>query len=124
MWKEFKEFAMKGNVMDMAIGVVIGGAFSTIVTSLVNDIIMPVFGFITAGINFSDLKVALNEESAIMYGSFVQAIINFLIIAFCMFFVVKGINRFKKTEEPAPEAPKGPTTEELLVEIRDVLKSR
>ncbi len=124
MLKEFKEFAMKGNVMDMAIGVVIGGAFSGIVTSLVNDIIMPILGFFTAGIDFTDLKVALNEESAVMYGNFIQTIINFLIIALCMFFVVKAMNRLKKKEEPAPEAPKGPTTEELLVEIRDVLKNK
>ncbi len=127
MWKDFKKFAFKGNVVDMAVGVLIGGAFSTIVTSLVNDIIMPIFGAITAGMDFKSLKFILSEatdvkpEAAILYGNFIQNIINFLIIALSIFFVVKLISKTKKKEE-APEPPKGPTQEELLTEIRDLLK--
>ena len=118
MVSEFKEFIMRGNVMDMAVGVVVGGAFSNIVTSLVNDIIMPVVSLATGKVNFSDLFISLNGEkyaslaaaqeagaSVFAYGSFIQAIVNFLIIAFCIFMVVKAINKLKK---PAPEA--APTT--------------
>lgn len=137
MLKEFKEFAFKGNVVDMAVGVIIGGAFGTIVSSLVNDIIMPVFGHITAGMDFKNLKIVLSEavmdgatvvkpEAAICYGSFVQNIINFLIIAFSIFMVIKVVSkgfRKKKAEEEAA-APSAPTTEELLTEIRDLLKDR
>lgn len=137
MLKEFKEFAFKGNVVDMAVGVIIGGAFGTIVSSLVNDIIMPVFGHITAGMDFKNLKIVLSEavmdgatvvkpEAAICYGSFVQNIINFLIIAFSIFMVIKVVSkgfRKKKAEEEAA-APPAPTTEELLTEIRDLLKDR
>ncbi|MBR5614495.1 MAG: large-conductance mechanosensitive channel protein MscL [Clostridia bacterium] len=134
MWEEFKKFAFKGNVIDMAVGVVVGGAFSTIVNSLVKDIIMPVFGFITAGMDFSALKVVLSEatetkpEAAILYGTFIQNIISFLIIAFSIFMVVKGISKaasLKKAPEPEviEEAPKAPTQEELLAEIRDLLKT-
>ena len=133
MWKEFKKFAFKGNVVDMAVGVVVGGAFSTIVTSLVNDIIMPVFGKLTAGMDFKSLKVVLSAatkekpEAAIMYGSFIQNIVSFLIIAFSMFIVISCISkakqRFSKTEEPIPEAPKMPTEAELLTEIRDIIKA-
>ncbi len=133
MWEEFKKFAFKGNVIDMAVGVVVGGAFSTIVNSLVKDIIMPVFGFITAGMDFSALKLVLSEatetkpEAAILYGTFIQNIISFLIIAFSIFIVVKGINKatsLRKAPEPEviEEAPKPPTQEELLAEIRDLLK--
>lgn len=134
MWEEFKKFAFKGNVIDMAVGVVVGGAFSTIVNSLVKDIIMPVFGFITAGMDFTALKVVLSEatetkpEAAILYGTFIQNIISFLIIAFSIFMVVKGINKaasLKKAPEPEviEEGPKPPTQEELLAEIRDLLKA-
>ncbi len=134
MWEEFKKFAFKGNVIDMAVGVVVGGAFSTIVNSLVKDIIMPVFGFITAGMDFSALKVILSEatetkpEAAILYGTFIQNIISFLIIAFSIFMVVKGISKatsLRKAPEPEviEEAPKPPTQEELLAEIRDLLKA-
>ena len=134
MWKEFKEFAFKGNVLDMSIGVIIGGAFGKIVSSLVSDIIMPVFGFLTAGADFTSLKVVLSPavldaagqvikpEAAIMYGNFIQNIFDFFIIAFCIFFFVQQISKMKKKEEPAPAAPAGPTTEELLTEIRDLLK--
>lgn len=128
MLKEFKKFAFKGNVVDMAVGIIIGGAFSTIVNSLVNDVIMPVFGAITAGMDFKSLKVILSAatetkpEAAILYGNFIQNIINFLIIAFSMFMVIKAFTKLKKEEAPAPEPPKGPTQEELLAEIRDLLK--
>ncbi len=129
MWKEFKKFAFKGNVIDMAVGVMVGGAFSTIVNSLVNDMVMPVFGALTAGMDFKSLKVVLSEatevkpEAAVMYGNFIQNVINFLIIAFSIFMVINTLNRLKKKEEtPAPELPKGPTQEELLAEIRDLLK--
>ena len=122
MWNEFKKFALKGNVVDMAVGVVVGSAFSGIVNSLVSDIIMPFFGFVTAGVDFKSLSLQLSETSAITYGNFIQAIINFIIISFSIFMVVKALNSLKKKEEPAPAAPKGPTTEELLSEIRDLLK--
>lgn len=133
--KEFKEFAMRGNVIDMAVGVVVGGAFGKIVSSLVNDIIMPGVGVLTGGVNFSDYKFVIQKgvtdgteiitpEVAITWGSFVQTIIDFLIIAFCIFLAIKTINRFKKAEEPAPAAPAGPTQEELLTEIRDLLKEQ
>lgn len=125
MLKEFKDFAMKGNVIDMAVGVVIGSAFSAIVTSLVSDIIMPFFGFVTSGIDFKSLQLPLSETAVITYGNFIQAIVNFLIISFSIFLVVKTLNSFKKKEEaPVVEAPKGPSTEELLSEIRDLLKEK
>lgn len=139
MWKEFKEFAFKGNVLDMSIGVIIGGAFGKIVTSLVNDIIMPFFGFLTAGTDFTSLKLVLSPavldaagevvkpEAALMYGNFIQNIFDFFIIAFCIFFFVQQISKLRKKEEeaPAPEPePAGPSTEELLAEIRDLLKQQ
>ncbi len=138
--KEFKEFAMKGNVMDMAVGVIIGGAFGKIVTSLVNDVLMPVISLATGGIDFTNLFVNLSNDksyatlaaaqeagaSVFAYGQFVQNIIDFLIVAFCIFMMLKGINKLnRKKEEPsAPEEPKGPTQEELLAEIRDLLKKQ
>ena len=132
---EFKEFAMKGNVVDMAVGVIIGGAFGKIVTSLVNDIIMPVVGVLTGGTNFSEYKFVIQQaavqgeevitpEVAVTWGAFVQTVVDFLIIAFCIFVAIKFMNKLKrKKEEPAPEpaAPAGPTQEELLAEIRDLL---
>ncbi|SEF75951.1 large conductance mechanosensitive channel [Xylanibacter ruminicola] len=122
--KEFKEFAVKGNVMDMAVGVIIGGAFGKIVTSLVNDILMPVLGILTGGIDFTGLKATIGDAN-ITYGQFVQSVIDFVIIAFCIFLMIKGMNKLnKKKEEPAPEAPAGPTQEELLAEIRDLLKNK
>ena len=115
MWKEFKEFAFKGNVLDMSIGVIIGGAFGKIVTSLVNDIIMPFFGFLTAGTDFKSLKFVMSPaqvdaagavikpEAAIMYGNFLQNVFDFFIVAFCIFFFVNQITKMrKKHEEPAP----------------------
>ena len=136
--KEFKEFAMKGNVMDMAVGVIIGGAFGKIVTSLVNDMLMPVISLCTGGIDFVNLFVNLSDDvkyktlaeaqeagaSVFAYGQFIQNILDFIIIAFCIFLMIKAMNKMKKKEEPAPEAPKGPTQEELLTEIRDLLKTK
>ena len=121
--KEFKEFASQGNVMDMAVGVIIGGAFGKIVSSLVDDIIMPVVGVATGGVDFTTLAAKVGDAE-VKYGMFIQNIIDFLIIALCIFCMVKAINKFKKKEEPAPEAPAGPTTEELLADIKDILKNK
>ena len=135
--QEFKEFAVKGNAVDMAVGVIIGGAFGKIVTSIVNDIIMPPTGYIIGGVNFSDLKYELPKvvvqgvelaPATINYGTFIQTILDFIIVAFCVFMMVKGINRLsrKKAEEPAAPAPEpAPSAEEkLLEEIRDLLKNK
>ena len=135
---EFKEFAVKGNMIDMAVGIIIGGAFGKIVSSLVNDIIMPLFAAIIGDGAFKDLSVTLKQavldpatgeevKAAVMwnYGAFVQECDDFLIIAFVIFLLIKGINKLKeagKKEEEAPAAPAGPTQEELLAEIRDLLK--
>ena len=126
---EFKEFAMKGNVLDMAVGVIIGGAFGKIVSSLVDDILMPVVGMITGNIDFTTLafKIGEGEEAAVLkYGNFIQNTVDFLIVAFCIFLMLKAINKMnRKKEEPeAPAAPAGPTQEELLAEIRDLLKQK
>ena len=123
--KEFKEFAMKGNVMDMAIGVIIGAAFGKIVSSLVDDVLMPLVGMIVGKVDFTTLSVKVGDAE-LFYGKFIQNVVDFLIVAFCIFMVVKGINKLnrKKEEAPAPEAPKGPTQEELLTEIRDLLKKQ
>ena len=127
-FKEFKEFISKGNVMDMAIGVIIGGAFGKIVTSLVNDILMPLIGIITGGINFTELSVKVGEAER-THGNFIQSVIDFLIVALCIFFITKAIAKAgeklrKKQEEEAAAAPAGPTSEELLTEIRDLLKNK
>lgn len=139
---EFKAFILKGNIIDMAVGVIIGGAFSKIVTSLVNDILMPLLGAVTGGADFCTFEFVINpavldeagntitEAAAIRYGMFIQNILDFLIIGACMFFMIKAVSvisaRFRheeaKKEEPA--APAGPTSEELLAEIRDLLKER
>jgi large conductance mechanosensitive channel len=124
--KEFKEFAVKGNVMDMAVGVIIGGAFGKIVSSLVDDILMPIIGTITGGIDFTTLSVNVGEAE-IKYGTFIQNVVDFLIVAFCIFLMLKGINKLNRKKEeaaPEPEAPAGPTQEELLAEIRDLLKNK
>ena len=129
-FKEFKEFAMKGNVMDMAVGVIIGGAFGKIVSSLVDDVLMPIVGMLTGNVDFTGLifKIGEGEDAAVLkYGNFIQNTVDFLIVAFCIFLMLKGINKLnRKKEEPAPEpeAPKGPTQEELLAEIRDLLKNK
>ena len=131
--QEFKTFALKGNVIDMAVGVIIGGAFGKIVTSLVNDVIMPVIGFVVGGINFTDLKWVIKEaveetpEVALLYGQFIQNVVDFLIIAFCIFMMIKVISRLtkKKEEAPAPApAPEPSAEEKLLTEIRDLLKEK
>ena len=124
--KEFKEFAMKGNVMDMAVGVIIGGAFGKIVTSLVDDVLMPAIGMLTGNVDFTKLalKIGEGENAAVLnYGTFIQNIIDFLIIALCIFLMIKGMNKLtkKKEEEPAPE-PEPSNEEKLLGEIRDLLK--
>ena len=131
--KEFKEFAMRGNVMDMAVGVIIGGAFGKIVTSLVDDVLMPAIGMLTGGIDLSGLayKVMLPAldggepiaGATIKYGAFIQNIIDFLIIAFCIFLMIKAMNKLMPKKEE-PEAPAGPTQEELLTDIRDLLKEK
>ena len=122
---EFKEFAMKGNVMDMAVGVIIGGAFGKIVSSLVDDILMPIIGVITGGVDFTNLATTVGDAE-IKYGVFIQNIIDFLIVAFCIFLMIKCMNKLnRKNEEPAePASPAGPTQEELLAEIRDLLKTK
>jgi large conductance mechanosensitive channel len=135
MLKEFKEFAMKGNVVDLAVGVVIGAAFGAIVSSLVSDIIMPPIGWIMGGIDFSNYYINLSQSAfsslaeaqkagapTINYGVFLNKVINFLIVAFAIFVVVKQINRFKKEQAAAPAEP--PAQEKLLSEIRDILKSK
>ena len=132
---EFKEFAMKGNVMDMAVGVIIGGAFGKIVSSLVSDVLMPLIGKVTGGVSFTDLFVNLGDgeyktlaeaqeagAAVLAYGQFIQNIIDFIINAFCIFLMIKGMNKMKKEKPAEPEAPAGPTQEELLTEIRDLLK--
>lgn len=124
VWKEFKAFAFKGNVLDLAIGVIIGGAFGKIVTSLVNDIIMPLFGVLLGGLDFTNLQINVGE-AAIAYGNFLQSVIDFLIIAFCIFMFIRTLNRIKRTEEAQPAPPPAPKPEEvLLTEIRDLLKEK
>ncbi|MDY6215888.1 large-conductance mechanosensitive channel protein MscL [Actinobacillus porcinus] len=122
--KEFREFAVRGNVVDMAVGVIIGGAFGKIVSSLVGDIFMPVLGILTGGVDFKDLKIVLAEAVGntpavtLNYGLFIQNVLDFIIIAFAIFMMVKGINKIKKPVEKIA----GPTQEQLLAEIRDLLK--
>ena len=137
--EEFKAFAVKGNAVDMAVGVIIGGAFGKIVSSIVDDLIMPPIGWLIGGVNFSDLKVVLPKlvvegvevttaPATINYGNFIQTLLDFTIIAFCVFMLVKGINKLKKKEEEKPAAPAPapePSAEEkLLAEIRDLLKNK
>jgi len=141
MLKEFKEFAMRGNVVDLAVGVIIGGAFGKIVTSIVNDVLMPPIGKAMGGVNFADLFINLDSAkgtfaslkaakdagaAVIAYGSFINTVIDFTIVAFCIFMVIKGMNSMKKKPAPAaPAPPPEPTKEEkLLTEIRDILKAR
>lgn len=116
---EFKAFAVKGNVIDLAVAVIIGGAFGKIVTSLVNDIIMPTAGILLGNIDFSALSYSVGE-STITYGAFLQSIVDFLIISFCIFLAIKQLQRFKKKEEAKPSEPS--STDKLLMEIRDALK--
>jgi len=129
MMSEFRDFAMRGNVVDMAVGIVIGGAFGKIVSSFVNDVLMPPIGMALGGVNFSDLAMTLQEANGdiaavtLNYGSFIQAVSDFIIIAFAIFMVVRAMNNLKKKEEVKPAAPPKPSAEEtLLTEIRDLLK--
>lgn len=142
MFKEFRDFIARGNAMDLAVGIIIGAAFTAIVNSLVEDLINPIIGIFTGGVDFSNLFVALSTETypsvaaaeaagvaVFKYGSFITAVINFLIIAWVVFILVRSINKLKSAAQkpeaaPAPEAPKGPTQEELLAEIRDALVRR
>lgn len=134
MLKEFRNFIMTGNVIDLAVAVLLAGAVGLVVNGFVNDIMMPVVGFFTGGVDFSAMKVVLAEavmdadgkvtapESAIRYGAWVNSLINLVIVGFVLFMIVKAYGKVRKKAEPAPEAPKGPTQEELLAEIRDLLK--
>lgn len=134
--KEFKEFAMRGNVLDMAVGIVIGGAFGKIVSSFVEDILMPPIGVLMGGVNFSDLKVVFKQavmdgdnvvtpEVALRYGNFIQVIFDFLIITFAIFMLIKAVNKFNKKKEEAPAAPEAPPADvQLLTEIRDLLQKK
>ncbi|MDU1890709.1 MAG: large-conductance mechanosensitive channel protein MscL [Dysgonomonas sp.] len=129
--KELKEFMMRGNVVDMAVGVIVGGAFGKIVSSLVSDIIMPPIGIILGGVDFTDLKFILKDAVgdtpavSVNYGTFIQTILDFMIIATAIFFAIKGMNALKKKKEEAPAAPPAPSKEEvLLTEIRDLLKEQ
>ncbi len=143
MLQEFRDFIAKGNVMDMAVGIIIGAAFTAIVTSLVGDLINPIIGLFLGGVDFTNNYAVLSGDvaegasleaaretgaSVFAYGAFIMAIINFLIIAWVVFMLVRYVNKVKEAaeqpEEPAPEEPKGPTQEELLMEIRDVLKAK
>lgn len=131
MMQEFKTFAMRGNVVDMAVGIIIGGAFGKIVSSFVADVIMPPLGVIIGGVNFSNLAITLKEavgDSAAVtlgYGKFIQSVFDFLIIAFAIFLAIKAMNSLKKKEEEAPAPPPEPSKEEvLLTEIRDALRQK
>lgn len=129
MMKEFKEFAMKGNVMDMAIGIIIGSAFGKIVSSFVSDVLMPPIGMLIGGVDFKSLSMTIQEAKegveavTINYGNFIQTVVDFMIIAFAIFMVVKAMNNAKKKEEEAPAEPPKPSNEEVLLsEIRDLLR--
>ena len=129
MLNEFKKFALKGNVLDLAVGVIIGGAFGKIVTSLVNDIIMPIVGLMVGGVNFTALQYVISTKGdvpiVLRYGQFIQTTIDFLIIAFSIFIFIKAINSFKKKEAIKPTAPPTPSKEQVLLEeIRDILKQK
>jgi large conductance mechanosensitive channel len=123
MISEFKEFAMKGSMLDMAVGIIMGGAFGTVIKSLIDDVIMPVVGHFSGGMDFSDLKHPLSDAegaATINYGLFINAMIAFALLAWVLFMIIKGMNKARKAEEEAPEAP--PANEVLLAEIRDLLK--
>ena len=131
MMQEFKTFAMRGNVVDMAVGIIIGGAFGKIVSSLVADVIMPPIGVLVGGVNFTNLAITIKgaggDSAAVVigYGKFIQTVFDFLIIAFAIFIVIKGMNALKRKEEEAPAQPPAPSNEEvLLTEIRDALRQR
>jgi len=124
MIKEFRDFIMRGNVMDLAVAVIIGGAFTAIINSLVNDIIMPIIGVILGGVDFTSLAITVGNAN-ITYGNFIQAIINFLLIALVLFLIIRAMNRMSRKKVEAPAAPPAPTVEEkLLTEIRDLLRAQ
>jgi large conductance mechanosensitive channel len=127
MLNEFKTFIMRGNVMDMAVGIIMGAAFTAIVTSLVDDLVNPLLGLVIGGVDFSTISFGLGEAQ-FMLGNFINAVIKFVMIAWVVFLLVKGLNKMKDMATPkeaaAPEAPKGPSAEELLAEIRDAIKAR
>ncbi len=122
MLKEFKKFIARGNVLDLAVGVIVGGAFSSIVTSLVNNIFTPVIGLIVGGVDFSSLSITF-RDTKIMYGAFIQSIIDFLIVAFCLFIVVKAVNKVTHKKEEKPAVPAKSAELKTLEEIRDILKN-
>ena len=134
MLKEFRNFIMTGNVIDLAVAVILAGAVGMVVTGFTNDIMMPIVGHFAGGLDFADMKIVLDEavvaedgsvtkpENAVLYGKWVNALINLVIVGFVLFMIVKAYNKTKKPKEEAPAAPKGPTQEELLAEIRDLLK--
>lgn len=131
MLKEFREFAVKGNVVDMAVGIIIGAAFGKIVSSFVGDVVMPPLGLLIGGVDFSDLAIVIKEAAgdvpaiSIAYGKFIQTVMDFTIVAFAIFIAVKAINTLKRKEQEAPAAPPPPSAEaQLLAEIRDLLKAR
>ncbi len=128
---EFKSFAMKGNVVDMAVGIIIGAAFGKIVTSVVNDLIMPPIGLLVGGVNFTDLKIVMKTASettpavTLNYGNFLQVVFDFMIVAFAVFMVIKAMNAAKHKQDVTPPAPPAPSKEEILLsEIRDILKNK
>ena len=124
MWKEFREFLNRGNVIDLAVAVIIGGAFGAIIASLVDDVIMPVIGIILGGIDFTTLSITVGD-SIILYGNFIQAIVNFVIISAVIFFIVRSYNRLQRGKEVVASPPPEPSAEEkLLAEIRDLLKEQ
>jgi len=134
MLKEFKNFIMTGNVIDLAVAVILAGAIGMVVSGFTNDIMMPIVGHFAGGLDFADMKIVLDEavvaedgsvtkpENAVLYGKWVNALINLIIVGFVLFFIVKAYNKTKKPKEEAPAPPPGPTQEELLAEIRDLLK--
>ena len=131
MLQEFKTFAMRGNVVDMAVGIIVGGAFGKIVSSFVADVIMPPIGILIGGVDFSNLEIVIKEAAgdvaavSIKYGAFIQTVLDFMIIAFAIFMAIKAMNSLKQKEEAAPEAPPAPSKEEtLLTEIRDILQQK
>jgi large conductance mechanosensitive channel len=130
MMKEFKAFAMRGNVVDMAVGIIIGAAFGKIVASFVGDVLMPPIGMLLGDVNFTALVITLKEASGevaavtLNYGKFIQTVVDFVIVAFVIFMVIKGMNSMKKKEEAKPTPPPAPSTEVLLGEIRDILKAK
>lgn len=123
MWKEFKDFALKGNVIDLAVAVVIGGAFGKIVTSLVNDLIMPIVALLTSGVNFTAMAATVGSVT-FAYGNFIQSVVDFLIVAFTIFLAVKLIGKAKKKEQAESGQPPQPSEQQLLTEIRDLLKNK